>query len=403
MKKYTIRSLLTRTDEITEQRIAKQFPLTTDMETVFQRSLAKLGEDAEPANRSVSKKQLTMIRYLSAAACLILTIGLSVGVWAKRQKIEPLPPQETQTTTVTQTETRTETTAKVATESQMTEKQTAPTTKMTETTVTLPEVIASYTTAVQTSVITTAETTPEHTAPAAKVQTASSSTTAPIPTVVIAVPIATAYEGHYGTIPPRVTETSALVATTQTESKSTISTTIYTQSFKTEAVESSTVSGIYTDSTTVSIKSVPDVFPGYCLEIQPENIVITCTDDLTKIPDEMPKYTLDSDVFVLKNTIIPQADDRNVMYLIEMPEQSFQCTVFQYEKTEFSLIRSKNEILTPVDINGNHGFIAKNEYSCSLIWHIGPEWLSVSSTLDQQETLLEIARCFVQENMQVIS
>lgn len=114
-------------------------------------------------------------------------------------------------------------------------------------------------------------------------------------------------------------------------------------------------------------------------------------------------YTLDSDVFVLKNTIIPQADDRNVMYLIEMPEQSFQCTVFQYEKTEFSLIRSKNEILTPVDINGNHGFIAKNEYSCSLIWHIGPEWFSVSSTLDQQETLLEIARCFVQENMQVIS
>ena len=70
----------------------------------------------------------------STAACLLLIVGLGVGVWSRQQKIETRPPQETQTTTVTQTETRTETTAQVTTESQTTGKQTEESTKKPETT-----------------------------------------------------------------------------------------------------------------------------------------------------------------------------------------------------------------------------------------------------------------------------
>ena len=71
---------------------------------------------------------------VSTAACLLLIVGLGVGVWSRQQKIETRPPQETQTTTVTETETRTETTAQVTTESQTTRIQTGTSKKTPEST-----------------------------------------------------------------------------------------------------------------------------------------------------------------------------------------------------------------------------------------------------------------------------
>lgn len=377
MKKYTIRSLLTRTDEITEQRIAKQFPLTTDMETVFQRSLAKLGEDAEPANRSVSKKQLTMIRYLSAAACLILTIGLSVGVWAKRQKIEPLPPQETQTTTITQTETRTETTAQVTTESQVTEKKTAPTTQITNPVATLPEVIASYTTAVQTPAMTTAE----HTAAATTAQTLAATTAAPTLTAVTAAPITTTYEWHYGTIPTRNPEQSAVIVTTQVPMTA-AATTIETEAtfpFTTEVTDPSErlpgfdIADPNPDNNQVEIKFQSSVFPS---------------------PEEQLSYKLDLDSYNIKLKKNYNEDKSNNIYYSIYEGYQKKYVICLEIRTEFSFSCFVSNTLMPADVNSNPGVWVVSSDQCTLYWDDGYYTLSIRGNLDEQEVLLEIARNF---------
>lgn len=84
----------------------------------------KLSYEPVPRKRTAFLVSKPFLAGVSTAACLMLIVGLGVGVWSRQQKIETRPPQETQTTTVIQTETRTETTAQVTTESQTTGKQT---------------------------------------------------------------------------------------------------------------------------------------------------------------------------------------------------------------------------------------------------------------------------------------
>lgn len=83
-----------------------------------------------PRRRTAFLVSKPFLAGASTAAYLLLIVGLGLGVWSRQQKIEPLPLQETQTTTVS--ETRTETTAQVTTESQTTGKQTAESTKKPE-------------------------------------------------------------------------------------------------------------------------------------------------------------------------------------------------------------------------------------------------------------------------------
>ncbi len=164
---------------------------------------------------------------LSAAACLIVTVGLSVGIWSRHQRIDTRPPQETQTTTVMQTETRSETTAQVTTESQVIEKQTVPNTKMQETTVMQPEVITSHVTAEKKSTMTVAETTQEPTVSAKSVET-SAAITVPTITVMTTVPTIPTYAGHYQTLPSREYHQPKTFVTTHTIVSSAIHTTMGT-------------------------------------------------------------------------------------------------------------------------------------------------------------------------------
>lgn len=106
MKQQYFMDLLKQVDETTEDRIAEEFPVNWDkasqFEAVYQAYLKQSGAEppAVPAPVSAHKN---VYRMIAAAACLLLTVGLGVGVWSRQQKIEPLPPRETQTATVTET------------------------------------------------------------------------------------------------------------------------------------------------------------------------------------------------------------------------------------------------------------------------------------------------------------
>ena len=54
-----------------------------------------------PKKRTTFLVSKPFLAGISAAACLLVTVGLSVGIWAKQPKIETRPLQET--TTMTQT------------------------------------------------------------------------------------------------------------------------------------------------------------------------------------------------------------------------------------------------------------------------------------------------------------
>ena len=362
MKKYTIRSLLTRTDEITEQRIAKQFPLTTDMETVFQRSLAKLGEDAEPANRSVSKKQLTMIRYLSAAACLILTIGLSVGVWAKRQKIEPLPPQETQTTTVAQTETKAETTAQFTTGSQTTAKHTETTHKSTETAVTPSEVTASQTAAVQATAMTTlAQTTTEQIL----------TLTEPVTTILPTVPT---YEGHYETFPPTESAQPSEIVTSTVQTTKPLSTR--------ETV----------------IMTSPDPLPGFQIsEPDPNNCLeITFKTPVNPSPKQEVKYALQMDTYQAQEFYSGSESETAFTYKVTIGDERevTSISIHVQPRIDFTIRCLAGDTLLPTDVSGFPGVYVLTKESCFLYWDDGLYTIEVSGPLEERDTILEIARHF---------
>ena len=58
--------------------------------------IAKVLADEHRPMRTTVLISRTFLAGLSTAACLLLIVGLGVGVWSRQQKIEPIPPQETQ-------------------------------------------------------------------------------------------------------------------------------------------------------------------------------------------------------------------------------------------------------------------------------------------------------------------
>lgn len=108
MKQQDFMDLLQQVDEMTEDRIAEEFPVSwggkeAQFEAVYRAYLKQTtGEEPPPAPVTISFYR-SICRAVISAACLLLIVGVGVGVWARQQKIEPLPPQETQTATVTET------------------------------------------------------------------------------------------------------------------------------------------------------------------------------------------------------------------------------------------------------------------------------------------------------------
>ena len=108
MKQQDFMDLLKHVDETTEDRIAEEFPVSwggkeAQFEAVYRAYLKQTtGEEPPPAPVTISFHR-SICRAVISAACLLLIVGLGVGVWSRQQRVEPRPPQETQTATVTET------------------------------------------------------------------------------------------------------------------------------------------------------------------------------------------------------------------------------------------------------------------------------------------------------------
>jgi hypothetical protein len=322
----------------------------------------------------------------STAACLLLIVGLGVGVWSRQQKIQTRPPQETQTTTVTQTETRTETTAQVTTESQTTRKQTETSRKATGTTIVQPEVIVSSTASVLTTIMTVA-TSIERTTTVAAIQTPLTETVTLTIPVMTTVPTVSIYEWHYGTIPPRGTKYSTANETTQT--MITIST---------ELTEPITT---MTSETT----SPSERLPGFQIsEPDSNNIVkINYQNPLSPSPTDFLIYTFSSEVFQITSQSMPMADYQFLRYYYTIESNDGTgFYIMQEERDSFSIEAYADSEITYSPVNGHPGlFYIADGYSF-LWWDDGSYKFLIrlkhqsDTEKEEREMMLQLAESLVQ-------
>ena len=359
-----------------------------------------------PRKRTAFLVSKPFLAGVSTAACLLLIVGLGVGVWSRQRKIETIPPQETQTTTVTQTETKTETTAQVTTVTKASEKQTAPTTKMPETTVTLPEVIASYATAVQTSEMTTAEATSEQIVPATAVQTIAVTTAAQSVSITTILPTVPTYVGHYGTIPPR--ETTIPENTTSATQLNT--TTVMTTSVKaSEPIETTTepLSSYPTIDTSVSTTALTEPFElpdlqGFSITRLEESnkLNVEYKSPVTPSPDDFTLYELQLEEYRSVNVNQPIMNGSRVyIYKFETKNRSKSNEVVQSERSAWQFQCFENDELIEMEIQGNPAVLVRNGDSRGLYWDDGYYSFKMLKVNGNEEEMLKIAEHLVKSDI----
>ena len=91
----TMRSLLTHPDAATEREIARFYAAPFDSEELYLRSLAKYRGEAAPPQKTAPVLNVSPVfRAVTAAACLLVTLGIVTGVWAVHRHIRPIPPED---------------------------------------------------------------------------------------------------------------------------------------------------------------------------------------------------------------------------------------------------------------------------------------------------------------------
>ena len=290
---------------------------------------------------------------ISAAACLLLIVGLGVGVWSKQQKIEIRPPQES--VPVTSTETSTETTA-----SQTTSRQTETTVKVTTQTnlpVIVPETTAAqtaFTATVQAVNVNTTHTTVMRTSPTTTAAQTILTTAATVPT----------YPQIHDNVPQYITHPSVTATETQP---------------------------VQVTETATTPQTAPVQLDGFRVEQYPDCQKVICTDDFPAPDGELQPYIVISDELVLLAASEPVNAERT--YVVECPEAGRVFTVTQKEYSEFVLTVDEGELIN-IALNNVHGFFLLQDETCSLYWFRDGEGFYVQCDVDDLEYLMEIARSF---------
>ncbi|MBR2087000.1 MAG: hypothetical protein IJ906_07690 [Oscillospiraceae bacterium] len=379
MKKKINMDILKQSDALTEDRIAEQFPAKWDMEHIYEKSVQKYLQRSgnEPTRVQTSRKQ--MYRMIAMAACLLLTVGLGVGVWSKQQRIETRPPQETQTTTVTQTETRTETTAQTLTTSQTTVSQTETSAKATESAIntTLP--------VSETALLTTEPKSEKTVFTSLQTKTTEVSTEPIVPFI-------------SDTTQPQICEIvqSSLTANLQTRPIATES--IMTEPHRTETIATGQTTEVSETQTTEYVATTAQL-PGFW--ISKPNVYgmvdVTYQESVAPSPVEQYQYELHLESCAVHEISLEGAAFKTLVDRINLRVEAPSGSHFLgiVKRDVFQFYCDEDAVLKEVSINENPGVFIIGTAQCMLVWDDGFYKLTMTGKPEDQELMLEIAQNLV--------
>ncbi len=337
----------------------------------------------------------------STAACLLLIVGLGVGVWSRQQKIETRPPQETQTTTVTQTETRKETTAQITTEAKTTGKQTEERIKKPETT-TIPALnsdqlqqptsaVALLTTVAPTETMTSTVITRQTNVSTNETQ----QNTPPAVTTRITSPQTSMTARIHGQIEP------------VTEQRITPEVTDHTQPSEppkktsTSFQETNATAPIATETTTDAVEPITldeSMLPWFVIEEVNGNRRIRCLQAVEPSPVEWIPYTIQSDRFELHDThkYVSAGD-----YTVYDPVTDRLLNVRQDERTAFCRTWNSDVIPTVTFVEKYPGYIWEDpiQNSCGVVWDDGCYTFVIQGRMEMRSALLPLAESVCQAGL----
>lgn len=351
MKHQINMDLLKQVDETTEERIAEEFPFNLEKEELFERAYQHYLEqspESEFPDEPLRHSRNQLYRSVGLAACLLLTVGLGLGVWSRQQRAESRPVLET--TTTTHTETQTETTVQTAAISHTTESIPAPVSK---------------------------------TAPVSMEMTESARIIPPVSTQSV-LPAMTS-PVHEPTDPSTAAATGVTIVTEPSDvSKA-------TEIIPTEPKESDPAEP--TGSTTDIPESIllnESLLPWFVIEQVNGYTQIRSMLAVEPSPEEWVTYAVESDLFTVTET---RKHRSCCEYRILVKDSARVLTVWQYARTAFIQGWSSDWIPEVVHVGENIGYIwtdAENE-ECGLVWDDGKYTFVVETSIQNSELLLMVA------------
>ena len=324
---HTLDSLRYTQNKAALQEIGSLCPAPQPDDRLFERSWQKYQNTPHPG-------RIRLYRGMGIAACLLLTIGLLTGVYAKQQRIDTRPPQDP------------------APAMQETTEETQPGSETAE------ETAASMTTATEAAEI------PVQTQPETVMQTTEAQTQAVI---------------SQETQPP-VTEAPAVqpIMTAPAEPVT------EAQTKPEPATEAQT------EPTTQSMPEQADIqLTGFAVMQYPDHKQVICTDDFPEPDGALEEYHVAGHSVAL--LAVTDADAGRT-YDVEAGEKAF--TVTQREYAEFILDVEDESELIDLGLNRSHGFFLLQGETCTLYWFRSGEGFCMQGNTADLRSMLEIARSF---------
>ncbi len=338
MKQCITMGLLKQVDSVTEERIADEFPPPWDMEALYQKSFQKYLQKAEETPVCISRHRRMPYQIIGTAACLLLIVGLGVGVWTRQQNIEVQPPEPSTVPVATDANTESREIETALQETQAASTSISVSTTVQDMSEPLPAVLPTESDIAET-VSAAPETVPEvtQTEPALE-------TDAP---VVVPTELVTP-------------EPTAALTEAQTEEQPVIS---------------------------------EEQINGFRVERYSNYRKIICTDAFPAPDGELQPYSLEGDVLELVGTSEEPAVEPGRTYEIQDPETGRTFTVTQREYAEFALNVEEGELID-IGLGRVHGFFLLQGESCTLYWFCDGEGFCVSGDTADLGSFMTIVRSF---------
>lgn len=371
--RHSLRDLRNTKDAILLNQIEDDHPPNWNTDRMFEKSYHQyLEQSSKTSHSDVETKHsiINIYRTLGLVACLLVTVGLGVGVWSKQQSVEMRFAPET--TTTTHMETTEQYIAEIPTvESEIVRRD--------ETTSSIEEISESDTSS-ETSEIKTTNSpqtviTEESTLqnPGFIQSQSEVETEKPISSVI-------------DPTEPSAAVTTAVTNLTEPSIMSSETEIIPTEPNEIDPTEPTGV-------TTEVLESVildESLLPWFVIEQVNGFTQIRFMQSVEPSPEEWVMYTIDSDEFIMTEDRVHPAVCE---YRILIAETMQQLSLYQYERTAF--IRGWALSMKPevVQIGENYGVLwtdAENE-KCGLLWDDGKYTFIIDTSIENTGLLMMVA------------